>query len=68
MVPDGKTVAVTVMELLQGLHPLLKIVPVAEGSPTNLFQPPLGSILGPAVWLPDGSGLLVAMAKRSPEL
>ena len=64
--PDGRTIALTLLESADGLHPLLKIVSVADGSPKNLYVPAPGSALGPPMWLPDGSGLLLAVREGTP--
>jgi len=65
--PDGKTIAVTLWELSDGQHPVLKVVSVADGTSRNLYVPTPGSTLGPPVWLPDGSGLLLSIAREDPE-
>jgi len=64
--PDGKTIAVTLLELSEGEHPVLKIVSVADGTSKNLYVPTPGSTLGPPVWLPDGSGMLFSVREGRP--
>ncbi len=64
--PDGKTIAVTLWELSDGQHPVLKVVSVADGTSRNLYVPTPGSTLGPPVWLPDGSGLLLSIREGRP--
>jgi len=64
--PDGKTIAVTLWELSDGQHPVLKVVSVADGTSRNLYVPTPGSTLGPPVWLPDGSGLLLSIRDGRP--
>jgi eukaryotic-like serine/threonine-protein kinase len=64
--PDGKTIALTFWEVADGQHPVLKLVSVADGRSRNLYTPEPGSALGPPVWLPDGSGLLLAIRAGSP--
>jgi Tol biopolymer transport system component/predicted Ser/Thr protein kinase len=64
--PDGKTIALTLWEVGEGQHPVLKIVSVADGRSRNLYTPEPGSALGPPVWLPDGSGLLLAIRAGMP--
>jgi Tol biopolymer transport system component/predicted Ser/Thr protein kinase len=64
--PDGKTIALSLWEVGEGQHPVLKIVSVADGSSRNLYTPEPGSALGPPVWLPDGSGLLLAIRAGRP--
>jgi len=64
--PDGKSIALTLWEVAEGQHPVLKLVSVADGTARNLYTPEPGSALGPPVWLPDGSGLLLAIRAGSP--
>ncbi len=64
--PDGKTIALTLWEVGEGQHPVLKLVSVADGTSRNLYTPEAGSALGPPVWLPDGNGLLLAIRAGSP--
>jgi eukaryotic-like serine/threonine-protein kinase len=64
--PDGKTIALTLWEVANGQHPVLKVVSVADGSSRSLYTPGPGSALGPPVWLPDGSGLLLAIRAGTP--
>jgi serine/threonine protein kinase/Tol biopolymer transport system component len=64
--PDGKTIAVSIWELAEGQHPVLKVVTVADGNSKNLFVPTPGSTLGPPVWLPDGTGLLLTVREGRP--
>ena len=64
--PDGKTIALTLWEVADGQHPVLKLVSVADGKARNLYTPQPGSALGPPVWLPDGNGLLLAIRAGSP--
>jgi serine/threonine protein kinase/Tol biopolymer transport system component len=64
--PDGKTVALTLWEVADGQHPVLKLVSVADGKARDLYTPEPGSALGPPVWLPDGNGLLLAIRAGSP--
>jgi len=64
--PDGKTIALTLWEVADGQHPVLKLVSVADGKARNLYTPEPGSALGPPVWLPDGHGLLLAIRAGSP--
>ena len=64
--PDGKTIAVTLWELADGQHPVLKVVSVADGTTKNLYVPAPGSTLGPPAWLPDGSGLLLSIREGRP--
>jgi Tol biopolymer transport system component len=64
--PDGKSIALPLWEVADGQHPTLKIVSVADGSSRSLYTPDPGSALGPPVWLPDGSGLLLAMHAGTP--
>ena len=63
---DGKFIAVTLWEIADGQHPVLKIVSVADGSSHSLYAPEPGSALGPPVWLPDGSGLLLTIRAGTP--
>ena len=64
--PDGNSIAVTLWEVANGQHPALKIVSVANGGSRSLYTPDPGSGLGPPVWLPDGSGLLLAIRAGTP--
>ncbi len=64
--PDGKTIALSLWEVGEGQHPVLKIVSTADGSSRNLYTPEPGSALGPPVWLPDGSGMLLAIRAGTP--
>jgi serine/threonine protein kinase/dipeptidyl aminopeptidase/acylaminoacyl peptidase len=64
--PDGKTIAVTLWEVANGQHPVLKVVSVADGSSRSLYTPGPGSALGPPVWLPDGSGMLLTIRAGTP--
>jgi serine/threonine protein kinase len=64
--PDGKTIALTLWEIAEGQHPVLKVVSVADGISRSLYTPAPGSALGPPVWLPDGSGLLLAIRAGTP--
>ncbi len=64
--PDGKTIALTLWEVGEGQHPVLKLVSLRDGSSRNLYTPEPGSALGPPVWLPDGNGLLLAIRAGSP--
>jgi eukaryotic-like serine/threonine-protein kinase len=64
--PDGKTIAVTLWELSNGQHPVLKVISVRDGTSRNLYVPTPGSTLGPPVWLPDGSGLLLSIREGRP--
>ncbi len=64
--PDGKTIALSLWEVGQGQHPVLKIVSTADGSSRNLYTPEPGSALGHPVWLPDGSGLLLTVRAGNP--
>jgi eukaryotic-like serine/threonine-protein kinase len=64
--PDGKSIALTLWEFVNGQRPLLKIVSVADGSSKNIYLPEPGSSLGPPVWLPDGSGLLLVVRDATP--
>jgi Tol biopolymer transport system component len=64
--PDGKTIALTLWEVANGQHPVLKVVSVADGTSRTLYMPGPGSALGPPVWLPDGSGLLLAIRAGTP--
>jgi serine/threonine protein kinase/Tol biopolymer transport system component len=57
--PDGKTVAVTTYETAKGLRAVLWAVSVADGSVREVYSAP--HPIGRPRWLPDGSGLLVAM-------
>lgn len=59
--PDGKTIAFTLWEIKEGQHPLLKIFSVADGGSKDLYVPSPGTNLGPPVWLPDGTGLLLTV-------
>ena len=63
---DGKSIAVTLWEIADGQHPTLKVVSVADGASRNLYTPGPGSALGPPVWLPDGSGLLLTIRAGTP--
>ncbi len=64
--PDGKSIALSLLESAGGQHPVLKIITVADGSSRTLYSPGPGSSLGPPVWLPDGSGLLLAVRAGTP--
>jgi len=64
--PDGKSIALPLVEFGSGAHPVLKIVSVADGTGRDLFLPEVGSALGPAVWLPDGDGLLMTIRDSTP--
>jgi Tol biopolymer transport system component len=64
--PDGKSIALSLLEAAGGQHPVLKIITVADGSSRTLYSPGPGSSLGPPVWLPDGSGLLLAVRAGTP--
>jgi Tol biopolymer transport system component len=64
--PDGKTIAVSFWEFADGQHPVLKVVSVPDGASHTLYAPPAGSSLGPPVWLPDGSGMLLAVRPGTP--
>jgi serine/threonine protein kinase len=64
--PDGKNIALTLWEVANGQHPVLKVVSVADGSARSLYTPGPGSALGPPVWLPDGSGVLLAIRAGTP--
>jgi serine/threonine protein kinase len=57
--PDGKTVALTSLETAKGLRGVLWAVSVADGSVREVYSNTLP--IGRPRWLPDGSGLLVAM-------
>jgi serine/threonine protein kinase/Tol biopolymer transport system component len=57
--PDGKTVALTTYETAKGLRGVLWAVSVADGSVREVYSAP--HRIGRPRWLPDGSGLLVAM-------
>jgi Tol biopolymer transport system component/predicted Ser/Thr protein kinase len=63
---DGKSIALPLVEFGSGAHPVLKIVSVADGTGRDLFLPEVGSSLGPAVWLPDGDGLLLTVRESTP--
>jgi Tol biopolymer transport system component/predicted Ser/Thr protein kinase len=64
--PDGKSIALPFVEFGSGSHPVLKIVSVADGTGRDLYLPEVGSALGPAVWLPDGDGLLMTVRDNTP--
>jgi eukaryotic-like serine/threonine-protein kinase len=64
--PDGKSIAFPFMEAGSGVHPVLKIVSVADGTGRDLYLPEAGSSLGPPVWLPDGDGLLLTVRDSTP--
>ena len=64
--PDGKTIAVSFWEFADGQHPVLKAVSFPDGASHTLYSPPAGSSLGPPVWLPDGSGMLLAVRPGMP--
>jgi Tol biopolymer transport system component/predicted Ser/Thr protein kinase len=61
--PDGKTVALTTLEIAKGLRGVLWAVSVADGSVREVYSAPYP--IGRPRWLPDGSGLLVAMGDPS---
>jgi eukaryotic-like serine/threonine-protein kinase len=60
--PDGKTIVYTLYE--SGNRQALYAVSPDDGSARPLFV--THDDLGQSIWLPDGSGLLVAMRERGP--
>jgi eukaryotic-like serine/threonine-protein kinase len=64
--PDGQSIALSVWEIADGQHPVLKIVTVGDGRTRTLYTPQPGSSLGPPLWLPDGSGMLMAIKEGTP--
>lgn len=57
--PDGKSIALTLVEDAQGQRSVLKIVSTADGKARSLLVRPSSDRLGQPVWLPDGRGLLL---------
>lgn len=57
--PDGKNIALTLVEDAQGQRSVLKIVSTADGKARSLLVRPSSDRLGQPVWLPDGRGLLL---------
>ena len=64
--PDGNNIAVSLWEVADGQHPVLKVIGVTDGKARTLYTPEPGSALGPVVWLPDGSGMLLAIRPGTP--
>jgi serine/threonine protein kinase len=62
--PDGKTIAVSTYEPVENKTPggVLSAISVADGSVREIYSTP--GPLGRPRWLPDGTGLLVAMGDR----
>jgi len=56
--PDGKTVAVTTIGGTKVTRGVISAISVSDGAVREIYSTPLP--LGPARWLADGSGLLVA--------
>jgi Tol biopolymer transport system component len=61
--PDGKMIAVTTTEATKGLHSAISAIAVPDGAVREIYSTPRP--LGRPRWLPDGSGLLVAMRDPS---
>ncbi|MGE5205374.1 MAG: protein kinase domain-containing protein [Chlamydiota bacterium] len=58
--PDGKLLAYPAVEINPRIRGVLEIISVADGQARELYSQPYP--LARAVWLPDGSGLLLPMA------
>jgi Tol biopolymer transport system component len=56
--PDGKTVAVSTIAGTKVTRGVISAISVSDGTVREIYSTPQG--LGPARWLADGSGLLVA--------
>jgi eukaryotic-like serine/threonine-protein kinase len=57
--PDGKTIAVTSVELTKGLRSVLWAISVGDGSIREIYSS--AGPIGRMHWLPDGSGLLASI-------
>jgi Tol biopolymer transport system component len=57
--PDGRTVAITTIAGTKVTRGVISAISVSDGSVREIYSTPQG--VGPARWLADGSGLLVAL-------
>ena len=63
--PDGKSIALSILEMGQSRHSVLKIVSPSDGTVRDLLVRPTGDRLGQPVWLPDGRGLLLPIREAA---
>jgi len=64
--PDGKNIALTVLDITGSPRTILKIISVSNGAVSNLVTRPAAESFGKLVWMPDGHGLLLPMREAAP--
>jgi Tol biopolymer transport system component len=66
--PDGKSLALSVLQQGKAQHSLLTLVSTADGVYRTLLPGSPGEYFGQPAWLPDGRGLLLPIQDAAPGL